>query len=124
MRKIWISLGADGRVFQSTGFAVDGLLGPFDAPEGFEREQHLYRVENDALVKDEALLRANEAAKARAERDRRLITSDYLMLPDYPIDDAERTAVAAYRQALRDVSRQAGFPFNVAWPDVPVTIPP
>ena len=40
-------------------------------------------------------------------------------MPDYPLSDGERVQVFAYRQALRDVPTQEGFPREVAWPDVP-----
>lgn len=49
----------------------------------------------------------------RAERNRRLADCDWTQLSDAPIDAA---AWAAYRQALRDITGQAGFPWAVAWP--------
>jgi hypothetical protein len=59
------------------------------------------------------------AAAVRAERDRLLAASDWTQLPDVP--EATRTAWATYRQALRDVPEQAGFPENVVWPTKPET---
>jgi hypothetical protein len=38
------------------------------------------------------------------------------VLPDYPINDAARAAWAAYRQSLRDITAQPGFPGNIDWP--------
>lgn len=35
------------------------------------------------------------------------------------MDEAQRTAWTAYRQALLDVPQQAGFPFDVSWPIKP-----
>ncbi len=55
-------------------------------------------------------------ASIRAERDRLLSACDYIMMPDYPADETVKTAWAAYRQALRDVPEQEGFPNNVMWP--------
>ena len=40
-----------------------------------------------------------------------------MMMPDYPISDANRDALKAYRQALRDVPEQPGFPDEVVWPE-------
>ena len=52
----------------------------------------------------------------RAERDRLLAASDWTQVSDAPVDQA---AWATYRQALRDVPQQAGFPDNITWPEVP-----
>ena len=51
------------------------------------------------------------ATQVRAQRDALLAASDYMALADR-ITDAWRT----YRQALRDVPQQAGFPENITWP--------
>lgn len=56
------------------------------------------------------------AENVRAERNRLLSDSDWTQLPDAPLDAAPW---ATYRQALRDISSQAGFPWDVQWPDKP-----
>ena len=56
------------------------------------------------------------AAQVRGERDRLLANSDWTQVPDAPVDS---TAWADYRQALRDVPQQAGFPNDVTWPEQP-----
>lgn len=56
------------------------------------------------------------ADQVRAERDSLLAQSDFRMVPDAPWD---RDAWATYRQALRDITEQAGFPQDVAWPEKP-----
>lgn len=55
------------------------------------------------------------AAQVRAERDARLMLTDWIYLPDVtpPTDMA---AWESYRQALRDVPQQEGFPEEVVWP--------
>ena len=58
-----------------------------------------------------------EGARVRAERDRRLQETDWTQLPDVPL--ATKEAWAAYRQALRDITEQPGFPFDVVWPEPP-----
>lgn len=50
--------------------------------------------------------------RLRAERDRRLSETDYLLMPDYPLSDDSRAAVQAYRQALRDLPAQEGAPWD------------
>ena len=57
-----------------------------------------------------------QAAAVRAERNARLIASDWTQLSDAPIDTG---AWASYRQALRDVTDQSGFPWEVSWPAMP-----
>lgn len=59
------------------------------------------------------------AEQVRLERDRRIAATDYLAMPDYPLSDEDKAAVMAYRQALRDVPTQEGFPREVVWPEAP-----
>lgn len=50
------------------------------------------------------------SAQKRAERDNLLAQTDKYMLSDFPITDEEREQYKAYRQYLRDLPEQAGFP--------------
>ena len=61
-------------------------------------------------------IRDAKAAAVRKQRDALLAQSDWTQLPDAQVDKA---AWASYRQALRDVPAQAGFPFDVVWPVKP-----
>ncbi|WP_199101489.1 phage tail assembly chaperone [Aquitalea sp. ASV11] len=56
----------------------------------------------------------------RAERDRRLLATDYLLMPDYPISAADLDAVKAYRQQLRDLSNAPDWP-QIEWPALALT---
>ena len=56
-------------------------------------------------------------AEARAKRLQLLSASDWTQLPDVPMTTKE--AWATYRQALRDITEQAGFPLNIVWPAPP-----
>jgi|TARA_R110000868_G_scaffold389121_1_gene658289 hypothetical protein len=51
-----------------------------------------------------------------ADRNIQLSDSDWTQLPDSPVD---RVAWAVYRQALRDVTTQLNFPWNIQWPESP-----
>jgi hypothetical protein len=63
---------------------------------------------------------AQVAQRVKAKRDQLLKESDPMALPDYPHpDDTTRQRWLDYRQALRDVSQQEGFPFNINWPVKP-----
>ena len=59
------------------------------------------------------------ATSVREQRDRLIAETDFLMMPDYPINPDDLVAVKAYRQALRDVPQQEGFPIDVKWPESP-----
>jgi hypothetical protein len=56
------------------------------------------------------------AAEIRKERDAKLTESDWTQVADAPVDKAVWTV---YRQALRDIPSQAGFPNEVTWPTEP-----
>lgn len=61
--------------------------------------------------------RKKKETELRAQRDALIAKTDYLLAPDYPISAKDLEKVKAYRQALRDVPAQEGFPDNVVWPD-------
>lgn len=57
-----------------------------------------------------------QASQVRAERDSLLVASDWTQVIDAPVDQA---AWATYRQALRDITAQSGFPWTIEWPVAP-----
>ena len=59
------------------------------------------------------------AASARQKRDRIIAATDYLVTPDYPIEPDRLAKVKTYRQALRDIPEQSGFPRTITWPEKP-----
>lgn len=59
------------------------------------------------------------AAQARSQRDALIAATDYLMATDYPLADEKRQELTVYRQALRDVPQQEGFPYAIVWPEKP-----
>jgi hypothetical protein len=61
----------------------------------------------------------SQSAAIRDDRNQRLASCDWTQLSDAPVDAAEW---AAYRQALRDITEQAGFPWDVQWPSAPGTV--
>ena len=61
------------------------------------------------------------ANTVRSNRDIKLTESDWTQVADAPVDKA---AWAIYRQALRDVPDQEGFPNEVTWPTEPVSEEP
>lgn len=57
---------------------------------------------------------------ARIQRDLLLMQSDWVMLSDSPLSDTLKQLFIEYRQALRDVPQQEGFPVNIEWPAHPL----
>lgn len=55
------------------------------------------------------------AASIRIERDKLLAETDWMALSDVTMS----AEMAAYRQALRDITAQEGFPHSVNWPVKP-----
>lgn len=53
---------------------------------------------------------------ARSQRQQLISSTDYLVLADYPLSEDKRHAIMEYRQALRDITKQSGWPRNIVWP--------
>ena len=71
-------------------------------------------IDEHALTEYE--LKVNEV---RGTRDKLLADSDWTMTIDAPVD---QQAWRYYRRDLRDVTEQPGFPFDVVFPDPPISI--
>lgn len=67
----------------------------------------------------EAQRREIAARGVRAERNRRLAECDWTQLNDSPLDSHKKLLWAQYREELRAVPQQAGFPYIVDWPSPP-----
>ena len=92
------------------------LLAGQSAGQRIEADEHGRPVLHDAPASDAAAL----ADAVRARRDALITATDYLLMPDYPISAAQLADVRAYRQALRDVPLQQGFPQTIDWPMSPI----
>jgi hypothetical protein len=53
------------------------------------------------------------------KRQRALYSSDWTQIPNNPLTAEQQAAWATYRQQLRDIPTQSGYPFNVIWPTPP-----
>ena len=62
---------------------------------------------------------ASVATAHRATRNELLASSDWTQMNDSPLDTTDRTTWATYRQSLRDLTSQDGFPHNVTYPSKP-----
>ena len=91
------------------------VLGPvFTDRPATETEPAMTAAEQEAAYK--AGKNAEQSKAVREDRNRRLAETDWTQLADAPVN---AQAWATYRQALRDVTAQAGFPWDIAWPEKP-----
>jgi hypothetical protein len=82
------------------------VLGPIFTGDTAAADEAAYKAMKDA-----------EQAKAvREQRTQKLSDSDWTQIAD---STADKTAWATYRQALRDITAQSGFPWTITWPDAP-----
>lgn len=58
-------------------------------------------------------------AKVREQRNVLLTESDWTQLDDSPVTNDKKLEWASYRQELRNIPDQEGFPFQVVWPSKP-----
>ena len=63
-----------------------------------------------------AMKDAEQAKSVRTSRTEKLKDCDWTQIAD---STADKTAWATYRQALRDITAQSGFPWTITWPDAP-----
>jgi len=80
----------------------------------------LTEIEIAARQAEEALVASQEperlASQIRQERNTLLADCDWTQVSDAPVN---QVAWQTYRQALRDVTSQEGFPYDVTWPTKP-----
>lgn len=71
------------------------------------------------IVKIPEPTNAELAEGIRNKRNSLLSETDYYLMPDYPNDSKNLEEIKKYRQDLRDITKQSGFPKDAIWPDVP-----
>jgi hypothetical protein len=91
------------------------VLGPIfvDTP-ATEAQPARTAAENEAEYK--VMMDAEHSASVRQRRNDKLKDCDWTQIAD---STADKPAWATYRQALRDISAQSGFPWTVTWPETP-----
>lgn len=91
------------------------VLGPVFTDRPAEGDQPAQTAaEQEAAYK--AQKNAEQAKSVRDQRNTKLSESDWTQVADAPVDKA---VWATYRQALRDITTQEGFPWTITWPDAP-----
>ena len=128
----------------SKGFSSERMVEGVDAsgwylrngepPENYTTKASEFDIWNTTTLQweanpDQAALEAAQTAaiaqkelqqqtrEALMERKAKLVASDWTQLPDVPI--STKTAWATYRQELRDITAQAGYPTEITWPTPP-----
>ena len=61
----------------------------------------------------------DQAKSVRSTRDTKLAECDWRVIKAAETATTLDAAWATYRQALRDVTAQSGFPWTITWPDAP-----
>ena len=82
------------------------ILGPVFTGDTAAADEAEYKSQKDA----------EQAANVRRQRTEMLKDCDWTQIAD---STADKTAWATYRQALRDVPSQTGFPWEITWPTQP-----
>jgi len=62
---------------------------------------------------------AEQAKSVRTSRDDKLKETDWIVIKNLELNANIPGAWEVYRQALRDIPTQAGFPWTITWPDAP-----
>jgi hypothetical protein len=60
-----------------------------------------------------------QTAEVLKERKAKLVASDWTQLPNSPLSAEAQAAWATYRQELRDITAQSGYPTEIIWPTPP-----
>ena len=84
------------------------IKGEVQKIDGYWRETYL------VVTKDAGLIDKAKAEDVRSFRDSLLSETEWAVLPDVSTPEG----ILEYRQALRDVTKQEGFPHNVVMPEI------
>jgi hypothetical protein len=104
-----------------------GVIQVFPVPDGIE-EWHKVEVPEGFSVSGKVFDPASKSFKpdvealgaaVRTTRDERLAATDWVVIKSQETGLPVPPEWAAYRQALRDITKQPGFPLEVEWPVEP-----
>ena len=91
---------------ETTGYIADEYFMTLPHPATGSYEEYLSSAKSMEI---ESL-----SSIARERRDKLLSETDYLALSDQTMPEN----VKSYRQALRDIPEQSGFPYEINWPEI------
>lgn len=122
---VYVDLPLDDNNRIPEGQDLDAYLKGF-MPESYDNR--IKKLEVSGIANPEAITvtpvsdeetEATTAEKQRLLRNDMLYNSDWTQLADAPLTAEEKAAWAEYRQALRDITSQEGFPTNIIMPVAP-----
>lgn len=93
------------------------VLGPIFTDTTAEDGTVTTAAQHEAAYK--AMKDAEQANSVRADRNKRLADTDWVVIKNLELNQNIPGVWEVYRQALRDVPAQSGFPWNVTWPVQP-----
>lgn len=119
-RDYWVSHPVDSQTLEQIGPAWIPSWLPEDPPQPTNDDlARLWEIHGTAAVRHVL------AEEMRSKRDALLDEADVLMMKLEDAGDIDGVAAARkYRQALRDVPLQSGFPDAIVWPEAPSAIRP
>jgi hypothetical protein len=83
---------------------------------GYVYTVHVVDKTVEDFNKEQELIQLNTVVSVREQRNRMLTASDWTQIADATVD---KQAWLIYRQALRDITSQESFPFDIIWPGTP-----
>lgn len=114
---------------------IDSQVGQGESFIEGEFDDVSYYIENDAAVqippqpsqysvfdfttKQWVLNPDLASADVLTARNKLLFSTDWTQIPNNPLTSEVQAEWAAYRQELRDIPQQSGYPYNVVWPVAP-----
>ena len=90
-----------------------------DMFQDYTDDEGVTHTKADQEAAYQADLDAKAAESVRTQRDAKLAESDWMVIKSAETGIALAAEWATYRQALRDIPSQAGFPNKVTWPVEP-----
>lgn len=114
---------------------IDSQIGEGESFIEGEFDDVSYYIENDAAVqiptqpseysvfdyttKQWVLTPDLASADVLTTRNKLLFSTDWTQIPNNPLTSEMQAEWATYRQELRDIPQQSGYPYNVVWPVAP-----
>lgn len=99
-----------------TRYQVSNMIGAIQKEDGkWYTNWIAIDIDDDAKI----ALDERVAESVRIERNNRLSETDWVVIKALETNSPLSTEWISYRQALRDITQQSGFPWNIVWPSKP-----
>jgi hypothetical protein len=127
---MYITFNQEGWLLSATNLMPEDMDNVFEVEDSLLQGQVVLgedgiprnATEEEISERNSTFLLESTKRQIRFTRDKLLLDSDKLVLPDLwnSYTEAKKTAVSEYRQALRDLPLQEGFPLEVVWPELSI----